>query len=80
MKFERGRIHFFGDVFAAVAVVVAQTPYWHRDGGAGEDVRGLQPPLPRFFTRKVVCFRDGPLENLWGGGRSTKEKFAQGKI
>ena len=41
MKFERGRIHFFGDVFAAVAVVVAQTPYWQRDGGAGEDVRGL---------------------------------------
>ena len=26
--------------------------------------------------------RDGPLENLWGGGggRSTKKKFAQGKI
>ena len=27
-------------------------------------------------------FRDGPLENLWGGGggRSTKKIFAQGKI
>ena len=26
-------------------------------------------------------FRDGPLENLWGGGgRSTKKKFAQWKI
>ena len=24
--------------------------------------------------------RNGPLENLWGGGRSTKKKFAQGKI
>ena len=25
--------------------------------------------------------RDGPLENLWGGGRSKyKKKFAQGKI
>ena len=23
---------------------------------------------------------DGPLENLWWGGRSTKKKFAQGKI
>ena len=24
--------------------------------------------------------RDGPLDNLWGGGRSTKKKFAPGKI
>ena len=25
--------------------------------------------------------RDGPLENLWGGGRAKyKKKFAQGKI
>ena len=24
--------------------------------------------------------RDGPLENLWGGGRSTKKIFAQGKM
>ena len=24
--------------------------------------------------------RDGPLENLWVGGRSTKKIFAQGKI
>ena len=29
-----------------------------------------------------IWIRDGPLENLWGegGGRSTKKKFAQGKI
>ena len=34
-----------------------------------------------------MILRDGPLENLWGGlggggggGRSTKKKFAQGKI
>ena len=31
-----------------------------------------------FITPSGV--RDGPLENLWGGGRSTKKKFAQGKI
>ena len=32
--------------------------------------------------RKLLLLRDGPLENLWGagGGRSTKKKFAQGKI
>ena len=24
--------------------------------------------------------RNGPLENLWGGGQSTKKIFAQGKI
>ena len=32
--------------------------------------------------RHVFVFRDGPLENLWGGGglRSTKKIFAQGKI
>ena len=31
----------------------------------------------------ISSFRDGPLENLWGGGgggRSTKKIFAQGKI
>ena len=33
----------------------------------------------RSFSRGLVV-RDGPLENLWGGGRSTKKKFAQGKI
>ena len=28
-----------------------------------------------------IYVRDGPLENLWGGGgRSTKKEFAQGKI
>ena len=27
-----------------------------------------------------VMFRDGPLENLPGGGRSTKKIFAPGKI
>ena len=26
------------------------------------------------------CFRDGPLENLWGGRAKSKKKFAQGKI
>ena len=31
---------------------------------------------------EVVTIRDGPLENLFGGGggRSTKKIFAQGKI
>ena len=29
---------------------------------------------------KNLHFRDGPLENLWGGGQSTKKIFAQGKI
>ena len=30
----------------------------------------------------MAYFRDGPLENLWGGGGggSTKKIFAQGKI
>ena len=30
----------------------------------------------------LISIRDGPLENLWGGGggRSTKKIFAQGKI
>ena len=28
MKFETARIHFLGDVFAAVAIVTAQTPYY----------------------------------------------------
>ena len=31
---------------------------------------------------KAEYLREGPLENLWGwgGGRSTKKIFAQGKI
>ena len=29
---------------------------------------------------KIERLREGPLENLWGGGRSTKKIFAQGKI
>ena len=40
---------------------------------------GFVPEWPNFFH--VV--RDGPLENVWergGGGRSTKNIFAQGKI
>ena len=33
------------------------------------------------FLDLFTAIRDGPLENLWGGGgRSTKKKFAQGKI
>ena len=39
--------------------------------------------MDREMDREVpVKIRDGPLENLWGGGggRSTKKKFAQGKI
>ena len=30
----------------------------------------------------LISIRDGPLENLWGGGggRSTKKIFEQGKI
>ena len=28
----------------------------------------------------MFLFREGPLENLWGGRRSTKKIFAQGKI
>ena len=31
-------------------------------------------------TVKRLTLRDGPLENLWGCGRSTKKLFAQGKI
>ena len=31
-------------------------------------------------TVKRLTLRDGPLENLWEGGRSTKKIFAQGKI
>ena len=31
-------------------------------------------------TIMLHLLRDGPLENLWGGGRSTKKIFAQGKI
>ena len=27
-----------------------------------------------------ICIRDGPLENLWGGGAKSKEIFAQGKL
>ena len=33
--------------------------------------------------RKLLLLRDGPLENLWGGGgraKYKKKKFAQGKI
>ena len=33
-----------------------------------------------FITFWSGLIRDGPLENLWGGGRSTKKIFAQGKI
>ena len=34
-----------------------------------------------FYTEQLTL-RDGPLENLWGGGggQSTKKIFAQGKI
>ena len=39
-------------------------------------------PIPYFpyQSSHMVHLRDGPLENLWGGGRSTKKIFAQGKI
>jgi len=30
--------------------------------------------------KSLWLLRDGSLENLWGGGRSTKKIFAQGKI
>ena len=32
--------------------------------------------------KRTIGLREGPLENLlgWGGGRSTKKIFAQGKI
>ena len=32
------------------------------------------------FLNQPSPFRDGPLENLWGGGGKYKKKFAQGKI
>ena len=32
------------------------------------------------YNFSLNLLRDGPLENLWGGGRNTKKKFAQGKI
>ena len=35
---------------------------------------------PAGVWAKAVAIRDGPLENLWGGGRSTKKIFAQEKI
>ena len=28
----------------------------------------------------MFLFSDGPLENLWGGGRKAEKIFAQGKI
>ena len=34
------------------------------------------------YKQDNLIIRDGPLENLWGGGggRNTKKIFAQGKI
>ena len=37
--------------------------------------------LERFYLTQHETVRDGPLENLWGGGgRTTKKIFAQAKI
>ena len=38
----------------------------------------FKPKYLQYTKEKYI--RDGPLENLWGGGWSTKKKFAQGKI
>ena len=47
-------------------------------------VLGREPGLEHECEANAGKFslKDGPLENLWGGGgrRSTKKKFAQGKI
>ena len=42
--------------------------------------RVLCNPCEPVISSDLKMFRDGPLENLWGGGRSTKKIFAQGKI
>ena len=51
---------------------------------------GIRNPQPRIKNPRLshipspravyLCLRDGPLQNLWEGGRGTKKIFAQWEI
>ena len=53
-------------------------------GAAAAEKGWMTPVFKNFRPVSNLAFRDGPLENLWGGGgvggEVQKKIFAQGKI
>ena len=51
IKFKAARLHFLGDVFLAVTVVVAQAPFWQY----GTVLKGLREDDIAVLAQAILC-------------------------